>query len=120
MKKIDNLDDNANQYASVTLSDKSQMVLTLHYRPIIQRWTFDITYGDSFTVNNLMLCVHPNILRSFRRTIPFGLSVVSVDGADPFTRYDFSSGRISLYALDNTGDYTDVAYVESHVFGGAL
>lgn len=120
MITVDTLDDSPSQQTSVKLSDGSSVIFTFVFRPRLQRWVLNVSDNSTFTANGLMLCVHPNLLRSFRRVIPFGLAVVSTDGADPFTLQDFSTGRISLYVLDNTTTNTDVTYVEENIFLGTL
>ena len=111
---IPNLSASANQQFSVLLTDKSVVKLTLVFRPRIQRWVVDVSYSAGAKIaNGLMLSQHVNLLRTFRGVWPFGLAVVSTDGADPFKIDDFSSGRILLYVLDNTaGSTADVDYVE--------
>ena len=118
MKQITTLTASANQQVSVVLEDKSLATLTLTFRPRIQRWTLDASYNSNAKkAAGLMLSVHPNLLRAFRNTWPFGLAVVSTDGADPFRQDDFTTGRISLYILDQTGSSTDVSDVEEAIFG---
>lgn len=104
------------QRVDVMLADGTIFSLTLYYRLSVQRWMFDVAY-KSFVSNGMSLCVHPNILRNWRQVIPFGLAILSSDGADPFNVEDFINGRISLYVLDQTLDNTDVDDVEREVFG---
>ena len=117
MLQITTLTGSANQQASVILADRSVVTITLVFRPRIQRWTFNVSYNNNSKVaNGFMLCTHPNILRAYRGTWPFGLAVTSTDGADPFKIGDFVSGRIVLYVLDNTAGVGDVDYVEGNIF----
>lgn len=117
MIQIPNLSNSANQQVSILLADKTLVTLTLVFRPRIQRWTFNVSYNNNSKVaNGFMLCTHPNILRAYRGTWPFGLAVTSTDGADPFRIDDFVSGRIVLFVLDNTAGVGDVDYVEANIF----
>ena len=117
MIQIPNLSNSANQQVSTLLADKTLATFTFTFRPRIQRWTFNVSYNNNSKVaNGFMLCTHPNILRAYRGTWPFGLAVTSTDGADPFRIDDFVSGRVSLYVLDNTAGVGDVDYVEDNIF----
>ncbi len=49
------------------------------------------------------------MLRQFRNIIPFGLACVIADGFEPVYQDDFTSGRASLYLLNEA----DVAEVET-------
>lgn len=111
MLQVDNLSDDADQLTRVVLSDGSLVVIELFYRAATQRWTADVTRG-TFTVNNINLCVHPNLLRDWRNVIPFGLACTSTDGGDPVLLEDFANGRVQLFVLEAA----DVGAVETNVF----
>lgn len=115
MNQVDNLSDDASQLTRVALPDGSLVVLALVYQPATQRWTISVSRND-FSVNNINLCNHPNLLRDFREVIPFGLACVSTDGGDPVLIEDFVSGRITLYVLTQA----DVAEVETNIFGALV
>lgn len=115
MLQVDNLSDDASQLTHVVLSDGSLVTLALVYQPATQRWTVDIS-RNTFAVNGLNLCVHPNLLREFRNIIPFGLAIVSTDGGDPVLIEDFVSGRITLFVLEAA----DVVAIEDNVFGALV
>lgn len=115
MIQVTNLTDAARQLSTVILADGSVVSLTLVFRPATQRWTLDVTRGE-FTARNVNICLHPNLLRPWRNVIPFGLSVVAKDGADPFDIRDFQTGRVVLYVLDGTGGNRDVEECEEEVF----
>lgn len=112
MQQITNLSDEADQIAKVVLDDGSVATFEFFYLPAIERWAFSITH-PTITVEDMILCAGPNVLRMFLNTIPFGLGCYSTDGADPFYIEDFASGRITLYVLDAS----EVAYFETNVFG---
>lgn len=115
MNLVDNLSDDASQLTRLALPDGSLVVLALVYQPATQRWTVSVTRND-FTVNNMNLCVHPNLLREWREVIPFGLAITSTDGGDPVLIDDFISGRIQLYVLTAA----DVIEIENNVFGALV
>jgi hypothetical protein len=120
MFALNNLTADANQTSQAVLADGSTVIFSFRYRPAVQRWTFDVTWG-SFVANGLGLSTHPNRLRTWRQVIPFGLAVAVADGTDPFMANDLdcSSGqtpRVALTILDSTAGRTDVADVEAASF----
>ena len=113
--KITNIGTDAYQQLTVKLDDGTPVVFVLRFLPSSQRWALDVTHKD-FVAKGLALCLHPNMLRSFRLQIPFGLAVTADDDVDPFDINDFDSDRVQLYVLDNTSGNTEVAAVETTVF----
>lgn len=117
MIQITTLTSSANQQISVVLGDKSVATFTFTFRPRIQRWSMNVSYNNTAKqMSGLLLVPHPNLLRAFRNTWPFGLAVVTTDGADPFRQDDFTTGRVTLYVLDQTGSNTDVSDIEDRIF----
>ena len=112
MKLIDTITSDASQIIKVPLENGNVVTIALVYRPTVELWSMDITYGTR-EIQGLTLCVHPNILRQWRRVMPFGIAIVSTDGIDPVYQDDFSEGRVSLYVLETE----DVTYVEDAVIG---
>lgn len=115
MIPLSNLTSDAHQQTTVLLEDKTSVVVSLDFLPATQRWSLSVTSGG-FTVKNVGVSIHPNLLRTYRRTQPFGLACVALDGVDPFDITDFETGRVQLFVLDNTGGLTDVQTVESNFF----
>lgn len=112
MRRIDNITASASQVSQVLLGDGTSFQLALRYHGATQRWVADVEYEDR-TIQNLGLCIHPNVLRQWSRVFPFGIAVVSSGQVDPFDVNDFATGRVSLYLLDQD----DVTAVEDDVFG---
>lgn len=119
MIAITNLSADAHQKTTVLLADNTSVVVTLDFHPATQRWVVGVSRAE-FTVKGIPLCVHPNLLRSFRQVASFGLACVSADGVDPFDINDFESGRVTLSVLDNTNGEMDVVKVESEIFQEGL
>lgn len=119
MIQINNISADAHQKTTILLADNTSVVITLDFHPATQRWIMGVSH-DVFAVNSVGLCIHPNLLRSFRQVIPFGVACTAVDGVDPFDINDFDSGRVVLSVLDNTGGNTDVEAVESGIFQAGL
>lgn len=114
MTIIDNLTDAANQTSTLILPDNTAATLQLIYRPRTKRWTANVAYTNAnFAVNGLNLCCFPNVLRSWRRVIPFGLAFMTADFTDPVALEDFASGRVTVYLLTAA----EVAQVESLIIG---
>jgi hypothetical protein len=112
MNLIDNLSNDANQLVTLVLEDGTSVSMSLQYMPTIQRWAAGFTYGN-FSATGLNLCIHPNLLRSWRNVIPFGIACNTIDGADPLYIDDFASGRASIYLLTAA----EVADFETEIIG---
>jgi len=42
----------------------------------------------------------PNILRNYKNILPFGISIITEDGSEPFLIDDFSTGRVGFFVLN--------------------
>lgn len=100
MIKIDGLQTIAFQKWRTSFDD-GIIEFRLIYRPAIQMWFIDITYGD-FEVNGMRVCRSLNLLHQYKKILPFGLFIYIADGVEPFLINDFSSGRVVIYILDDT------------------
>ena len=119
MIEITNVSDDAHQKTSLALADGTMVIMTFDFLPRIQKWVMGVT-RDTFIYNGITLCYHPNLLRSFRRSISFGIACVPVDGVDPFDINDFASGRVKLYLLDNTEENAEVDGIEANIYQAGL
>lgn len=113
MKKIQNLSSESRQQLSINLDDGSSVTFVFRYAAFTQAWMLSVVYKGQTFVKSLRMTVHPNYLRSWRRVIPFGLSVSAQDGVDPVQQDDFESGRVEMNLLSQD----EVAYVESSIIG---
>lgn len=111
MQQITNLTSSVKQQMRLSLKNNETADFFLHYNARIQAWFFDFTYND-ITAKNLKVCLHPNILRSFRRLIPFGISFWADNQVEPFQLTSFSSGACNMYILSED----EVAEVEEAVY----
>lgn len=114
MRQIDNLSSDTDQLVKIVLDDGSFVQFNFHYYPGTQRWNVDILW-NSFEMDGIGLCAHPNLLREFRNTLPFGLTIVTTDGLDPAFVDDFTNGRVTAYVLNAD----EVAQTESNIFAVA-
>ncbi len=113
MNLLQGFTDQAKQQTTLVLADGSRAVLVLEYRPNQIGWFASLTYGE-FRLNGQRLVSSPNYLRQWREQIPFGLSVLGVNNADPLRQTDLSDGTVTLYLLDQP----DVEAVEAAVYPG--
>ncbi len=115
MTIIDNLTDAADQTTTLILPDNTTATLRLRFRPRTGRWIADVAYAPAnLNAKGLNVCAGPNILRPWRRTIPFGIAIVTPNFlTDPFDINDFLTGRATAYLLNAA----DVKAVESVVIG---
>ena len=99
MERITNLTASVKQQMQLTLENNDTADFFLHYNARMQAWFFDFSYGE-ITAKNLKVCLHPNILRVFRKAIPFGISFMATNLVEPFQVTSFSSGACSMYLLN--------------------
>lgn len=108
MKKIINVSNKAKQHIQLLTDNNDKVDLYLTYKPRVESWFFNFKYKD-IEANNLTVCLHPNILRQFRRNIDFGLAFASTTKIEPFSIEAFSSGKCEIILLNKD----DVDYIES-------
>lgn len=100
MYKIDGLTNDALQTHKLVLFDGSILSLTFYFVPMQYCWMIkNLTYGD-FQINNMRICVNPNMLFQWKNILPFGLACFSTSQREPSQLEDFSSGASTLYILD--------------------
>ncbi len=112
MKLIEGLTDQSKQSTILTLTDGSKVLFYLEFRSQQRGWFFDVTW-NTVSVFGQRLVTSPNVLRQYLNTLPFGIAVVTTDGAEPLTASDFSEGTVSLYLLEGS----DLSDVETQVYG---
>ena len=95
-----------------TLDDGSLLQMEFIYRPAIQRWSVNIVH-PLLELYGYNLCVQPNILRPWRKLIPFGIAISSLNGLDPINVTDLSDGSVSIFVLSAA----EVAQVETDILG---
>lgn len=111
MLYINKINSDAKQKYILVTENAENIDFNLYYMPSQQAWFYDIGYGE-FRANGLKVVVGPNIIRNFRKILPFGLCCTSVDGLDPFYISDFLTGRIKLYLLTPE----EVDQIETDIF----
>lgn len=101
MKKITALTNDAKQSVNLVLDSGARVSMQINFIPNQVAWYYSLTYG-TFNVNNMRLVNSPNMLRKFRNIIPFGIACTVLDGYEPIFQSDFTSGRATLYLLNQT------------------
>lgn len=101
MNVITTLTQYPNQLHTLVLEDNNTAEMKLFYCARMQSWFINLNYED-VTINGIKLVLHPNILRQFRRYLPFGLSIYTEgDLVEPFEIEAFSSGRVKIGILNS-------------------
>lgn len=101
------------QQLSLVLEDGTTVDALLEYRPQQIGWFADFTLGD-WIARGVRLTSSPNLLRQYRRVIPFGLAIIMANNVDPLNVTDFSDGTATVYLLNAA----DVLAVEAAAFAG--
>jgi hypothetical protein len=113
MNTIDGITDAPKQTTALTLDDGTKVTLSIEFRPNQRGWFFDVERED-FIVRGLRLVASPNILRKWRKLVPFGLGVITARGQEPTGQNDFVNGKITLLLLSAA----DVLEVENFFVNG--
>lgn len=100
MKLIDAITDYPFQQMTVIGENRERISLTLQYMAFQQLWRMDVSY-DETTIKGILCVQSENILRQWKEILPFGIMIRSKDSLDPLFLNDFSSGRISLFLLND-------------------
>jgi hypothetical protein len=99
MKLLTEITNDFKQRLEVTLEDNNTFILQLEFIQSQNNWFYSITYGDNFRIVNHRLVTSFNILRQYRRLIPFGIGCTTSDGTDPYYVDDFVTGRVEITIL---------------------
>jgi hypothetical protein len=108
--EVKQLTASAKQSKRLVLQDGTILQLQLRFVPMQLGWFFTtITYGD-FVLENVRICVSPNILYQYKNQIPFGIACFSKASREPTQQQDFSSGAAKLYILseEEVSEYSDI------------
>ena len=77
-----------------------QVKITLRYLPTQRAWYMDFLY-ENIEEKGIKLVITPNILRSYKKILPFGLMITSANDMYPMDIDSFYSEQNSLYLLDS-------------------
>lgn len=111
MQQITSITSEPKQRMTLVLENNETVDFLLYYLPRQQGWFYNFTYNN-LTCNGSRVTLSPNALRQFKRIIPFGIAFMTDDLVEPFSIDDFSSGRVSMYVLNDD----EVKQIESEVY----
>lgn len=111
MQQITSITSEPRQRMTLVLENNETVDFLLYYLPRQQGWFYDFTYNN-LTCKGSKVTLSPNALRQFKRIIPFGIAFMTDDYVEPFSIDDFSSGRVSMYILNDD----EVKQIESEVY----
>lgn len=121
MNSITGLTEQAAQTSFILLEDGSRAELTLFYRSQQLGWFYNLRWPGSpqrpipFETNGRRLVASPNMLRQYRKLIPFGLLMFTIDNWEPMGRTCFVDGTADLILLNAA----EVLEVEARGFAGS-
>ena len=113
MYKINGISDAPYQEFTVGVPNTDEQVkITLRYMPTQRAWYMDFLYKN-YEEKSIKLVLSPNLLRSYKKILPFGLSVVSINDMHPMNIDSFTAENNTLYILDK--DFVDS--LENELYG---
>lgn len=101
MQRINIISADIRQTFSFITEDGNKIDFYLEYKPQQLGWFVSFTY-QNYEFNNIRLSTNYNIIRRCRNYLPFGIRIDTVDGYEPLSQEDFSSGYANMYILDKT------------------
>ena len=111
MKKIVNISNQPKQRIALVTDSGENIDFYLEYKPRVESWFFSFKYKD-LEAKNLTVCLHPNILRQFKRNIDFGIGFQSDTKVEPFYLDVFSTGKCNMVLLNQN----DVKNIEAQIY----
>ena len=111
MKKIVNISNKPKQHISLKTDSGENVDFYLEYKPRVESWFLSFKYKE-IEANNLTVCLHPNILRQFRKNIDFGIGFMSDSKVEPFSIDDFKLNKCQMILLSPD----DVNNIESNIY----
>ena len=111
MKKITNISNKPKQHIQLVTDSGNNVDFYLEFKPRSQSWFFSFKYKGK-EAKNLTVCLHPNILRQFRRNIDFGIGFMSKTKIEPFFIDAFKLGKCEMILLSED----DVKNVEATIY----
>lgn len=113
MQVVTSFTSSPKQFHELVLDNNETADFHIKYNPRMLCWSFDISYLDK-TIDGVKVVLHPNILRQFRKILPFGLMFFTENGSpvEPFQISDFENGRVKMAILNTE----EVLQVESEIY----
>jgi hypothetical protein len=111
MLQITEITNEPKQKHTLNIEGFSSAILNLEFKPNQNAWFFSVEW-ETFSASNIRLVNNYNVLRKFRKIIPFGFWIDSKSDQDPMTDDAFSGGDCQFYLL--TAD--EVLGVEAAIY----
>lgn len=111
MKKIVNISNAPKQRIQLITDNGDDVEFLLEYKPRVESWFFSFRWKD-IEAKNLTVCLHPNILRQFRRIIDFGVGFKSDTKIEPFYLDVFTAGKCDVVLLNQN----DIESIEANIY----
>jgi len=111
MQKITEIDDNPKQSLDLIINGYEKAKIILEFKPNQYSWFYTIIW-ENFSTYNEKISNSPNLLRQYRKILPFGILVTSDTGQDPMSIDAFTTTSV-FYLLDKT----EVEQIEAEFYG---
>ena len=112
MKQITEIISSPKQKLEITTEAGESFEFKIEYSDQQQGWFWALTYKN-ITINGSRLVTSPNILRSYKNILPFGISIQTDDFSEPILLNDFETERVKFYLL--TPDEVDIIEAETYL-----
>lgn len=112
MQLITSITEQPKQRFVLKLDNNETATMRLYYYPTQSSWYFDIEYKDYINCGNKVVLTM-NAIRHLRARLPFGISFISVNNAEPFQLNDFVTGNVMMLLLNKE----DVEMIEENIYG---
>ena len=106
MTFINTITNAPSQTMTLKLDNGNLVIFSLWYSESQRGWYYSIEYGN-INIYNRRLIASPNMLRTFRYILPFGLACTTSDEYEPVFIEDFSNGRAQFFLL-NSADVVNI------------
>ena len=110
MIQITEINDDPKQILYLVINGYDKAKLTLEFKPNQYSWFYSLEW-QNFSTFNEKISNSPNILRQYRKILPFGILIGTDGGQDPMSIDAFTTTS-GLYLLDSS----EVLQVESSVY----
>jgi len=112
MLKITEINDDPKQLIYLVIDGYEKAKLTLEFKPNQYAWFYSLEWQD-FSTFNEQISNSPNILRQYRKILPFGLLIATDGGQDPMSVDAFTTtSGIYLLSAD------EINQIEADIYGG--
>lgn len=98
MKRLTQFTTAPRQSMTVRLDNGQNVMFYFEYKSNQLGWFFDFTYNDE-KYSNIRLTTSYNILRGYRKWLPFGIRCETLDGFEPMGKLDLYTGYAKIYVL---------------------